>query len=424
MPQASMAPHELLLELEPDADAKGIAASVEGAIEGEVRFSRRYARLVLQQSASRALCSEVLAAQTGVRAVHLNPIVTPSYLRADQAPDDPFYAIQWPHRVTHIKEAWQALGTSFSAANTILAVVDSGVDQGHPDLAGRVLTGKNFTTDHPDLSLPLVNDVTDLIGHGTHVAGIAAGRGNDAQGMSGVAWDAKILPVKVVGQSSSTLFQMLQGIQYAADYSSGGMAVRVVNVSLGIVGYFGTDALAEDALSYAWNKGVVVVISSGNEGGSVTDPAINPHGLVVSSTSCFRVGGFMSEYASGFSNRGDRIDLAAPGSNIFSSLPRNTNTVSTSFGLLTRAVGDNSAAIDPPYGFLSGTSMAAPYVAGVAALVAARYDPYNLDMNASFADRVASRLKVTADDMGPPGKDPFFGYGRVNAQRALGPASL
>lgn len=424
-PQGTYAPHQLVVTLASDADAMRVAERAGASCDAQVRFTQRYARFLLPRESSLSEAAKRLQAVSGVLAVGFDWHLRPSYLSAGATPNDPQFASQWAHQATHMRDAWRMLGPSFTAANTAIAVLDSGCDVGHPEFAGRILGGENLTSEHPDASQSLATDLSDLIGHGTHVMGIAGAAGNDAEGVAGVAWDAKLLPVKVLAQSGGTLFDAIRGIRYAADFVSGtGAVVRVINMSLGADSIVTTDAAFEDAMRYAWNKGIVVVVAAGNTAGVVSDPAVNPHALVVSSTSHYQVGSYFTELFSGFSNRGDRIDVAAPGGEILSTTARFTNGVSTELGLRTWTIGNNRTALDPPYGAISGTSMAAPYVSGLVALLAARYDPYNNDLTASFADRVANRIRQTADDMGPPGKDPYFGYGRVNALQALAPSSL
>jgi len=422
---APYVPGEFVVGLSSDADLSAIARSVGASVKGEVRFSGRYAHLALSDGASLAEEEARLHAQAGVSSVAPNWLFQPSYLASNQSPDDRRYADQWAHRVTSALPAWRALGTDFSASSVAIAVVDSGCDVGHPDLAGRFLPGRNFTDEHPDTSLPQDLDVTDLHGHGTHVAGIAAASGRNAVGIAGVAWDARLVPIKVLTKTGGTFSAILQGIQFAADYQSAEATVRVINLSLGLTGHFQTEAALDDAMAYAWRKGIAVVVASGNEATPPNQPASNPHALVVSATGLYQVlPGVLVEMLAGFSNRGDRIDVSAPGDDILSTVPRNDNTISKNNGLVTRPVGDETSVIDEPYAYANGTSMAAPYVSGLAALLVARYDPYHLQLNGAFTDRLVDRIESTADDLGPIGKDPYFGYGRVNVQKALAPSTL
>lgn len=418
-------PGEYLVGLTPEADAQAIARAVGASFQGEIRFTGRYAHLALPADTSRSEAEARFQELSGVTSVAPNWRVQPAYLTSGQTPDDIRYGDQWAHQVTGALPAWRALGTGFTASNVAIAVLDSGCDVSHPDFMGRVLAGRNYTDEHPDTSLSLADDVTDLHGHGTHVAGIAAASGHNALGVTGVAWDAKILPVKVLGLNGGSAAGILKGLVYAADYSTSEATVRVINLSLSVPGRFTTEAAFEDAMAYAWRKGIAVVVAAGNQGADVPRPGTNPHAIVVAATAVHEiVPKLFVEFLAGFSNKGDRIDVAAPGSKILSTAPRYDNQLSQRSGLLTRAVGDEISPIDPPYAYNDGTSMAAPYVSGVAALMAARYDPYHMRMNATFTDRLAERLASTSDDLGPIGQDPYFGHGRVNVQKALAPSSL
>lgn len=422
--QGSYLPHELIVELAPTADAAAVARLAEARLEGELGLGARYARLVFAASASLGAAATALAAMPGVTGVSVNWRTTPSYLAAGAHPNDPVRDQQWALDVTRAEAGWQALGASFSAANTVLAVLDTGCDRGHPDLVGRVLPGHNLVAEHPDPTLPLDQDVTDQVGHGTHVSGIAAARGDNAVGIAGIAWDAPILPVKVLGTTGGSTFGAAQGVRYAADWASGSLRVRVINMSLGSTGRITTDALMTDAIDYAWARGVVVVAAAGNEGTDLTIPALCRHVVAVSATAAFTGGLLTSEFFAGFSNRGARIDVAAPGGEIASTLPRNDNRLSQAIGLRTIPVGSDSLDYDPPYGYSSGTSMASPLVAGLATLLMARHDPQHAQRVGLFAERVAERLRATADDLGAAGRDPLYGSGRINLARALAPGGF
>lgn len=422
---AAYVPGEFLVGLSPEADPGALARSLGASVKGEIRFSGRYVHMALPAGTTLEAGRAMLAGRPEVTSVAPNWRLQPAYLTSSQSPSDGRYAEQWSHQLTNALPAWRALGSGFTASNVAIAVLDTGLDTGHPEFEGRVLAGRNFTTEHGDTRLTVQDDVSDLYGHGTHVAGIAAAAGNNAVGMAGLAWDAKILPVKVLGRTGGTTDGILNGIRYAVDYPTSEATVRVINMSIQTVGRFASEAIFADAMAYAWRRGVVVVVAAGNQGGDVVSPAINPHNVTVSATTAYEyLPGLFAEYLAGFSNRGDRIDVAAPGADILSTVPQYHNSTSQRIGLVTRPVGDDTSTIDAPYAFNNGTSMAAPYVAGLAALIVARYDPFHLKMNALFSDRVAERLKSTADDLGPIGRDPYFGYGRVNVQKALAPSSL
>jgi thermitase len=292
-----------------------------------------------------------------------------------------------------------------TGAGQTVAVVDSGVDASLPDLQDALATnpgesgagretngvdddGDGLVDDHRGWDfLGADNDPADLRGHGTHVAGTIAARKDNEIGIAGVAPDAKLLPLQVLGaDGSGTWAAAAAAFDFAGD-----MGVPVVNASLGSP-Y--PSNLVRDVI--AAHPGTLYVVAAGNDGvsneGSGADyPCAFPEPNIV----CVGASDQRDEPAS-FSNFGPAsVDLFAPGVSVLSTWPT----------LLT----DCSSAC-----YMSGTSMAAPHVAGVAALVVARFP------RRATADFVYDRLKTTSDDLGIPGVDPFHGYGRVNAQRAVG----
>ncbi|MFP5502840.1 MAG: S8 family serine peptidase, partial [Candidatus Sericytochromatia bacterium] len=263
--------------------------------------------------------------------------------------------------------------------------------------AGRIVGARNFTTGgEPDA------DVTDEEGHGTHVAGIAAAAGNNGQGVAGVAWGVKVMPVKVLGGQAG-MYDVLDGLLYAVRYAPGdGTRVRVVNMSLGIPSAAASGFFAQ-ALAEAREAGVLVVGAAGNDGREGPNmPSSTPLCLAVGAT-----GHYMGwESLTAFSNYGDRLDLVAPGEDVLSTLPTGGSLMGAEYGLA------------------GGTSMAAPYVAGVAALLAAKYDGAHTAADATYTDAARARLLSAVDDLGAPGRDPVHGAGRLNARKALTPATL
>ncbi|QNE22711.1 S8 family serine peptidase [Kribbella qitaiheensis] len=271
-------------------------------------------------------------------------------------------------------QAWDL--TKTAGAQTV-AVLDTGIDAGHPDLAGRVLAGRN--------EIQPGTTPNDNNGHGTMTAGIIGANTNNGAGVAGVAWNVKILPVKVLDSSGSGPDSVIiAGINWAANNGA-----RVINMSLG---GDGDDSLLHDAVKAAVAKGVVVVAAAGNTGVNVPHfPASYPEVLSVAATD--NNGALTS-----FSTQGDWVDIAAPGWNIISTGPRGL----TPAGYL-------------PYWTNSGTSFSAPMVAGVAALLRNKFPSYT-------PAQIMDRLKSTARDAGPRGLDPFYGAGILDAYNALGGA--
>ncbi len=283
-------------------------------------------------------------------------------------PNDPEYKIhQYGPQIIQADKAWDI---TKGDPNVLVAVVDTGVDYTHPELKDKVVLGYDFANNDPDPA--------DDNGHGTHVAGIIAAATNNGIGVASVGFNTRVLAVKVLSANGSGYYSTVaKGITYAADNGA-----RIINLSLrGTV----SSAILQDAVNYAWNKGVLVVAAAGNDGSDAPSyPAAYPHVLAVAATD-------WNDAHWSLSNYGDYIDVAAPGVGI----------VSTDWA---GGVG--------PYASRSGTSMAAPHVAAVAALALA----VNPDLTNADLETI---ITSTADDKGDPGWDPYYGAGRVNAYKAV-----
>lgn len=303
----------------------------------------------------------------------LGPLTSPGVV----ASDDPLRNLQYGLDRTGVEAAWgRARG-----AGVAIAVVDTGVNLQHEDLQARLIGGRDFV-DGDDLA-------QDENGHGTHVAGVAAASTDNGIGIAGVAPDASIMPLRVLDvEGTGVESNVVEAVRFAVR-RSGELGMRlVVNLSLTdleVEGATSSERL-EEVIREAWQAGAVVVAAAGNESLPYSDyPAAGPNVLSVGATDA-------EDRRAGFSNRGPIV--VAPGEQI----------VSTYW--------DQSTPTDHAvYASGSGTSMAAPHVAGTAALL--------LSMGLSNADAV-ERLISTVDDLGPPGKDDDFGFGRVNAAGAVG----
>jgi thermitase len=286
----------------------------------------------------------------------------PNYVfSATWTPNDTYYSgYQYGLQTTQTNLAWDvAQGSS----NQEIAVLDTGVDYTHPDLDGKTILGYDFVDDD--------NTPMDLNGHGTHVAGIAAAETNNATGIAGTAPNTKVLAVRVLDAAGSgTLEDIADGIRYAADSGA-----EVINMSLGCNCH--TVAL-EDAVNYAYNKGVVLVAAAGNDNVSTTfEPA--------SYTNVIAVGAVNDrDRKATFSNYGTWVDVVAPGVGIASTYPNNQ------------------------YVYMDGTSMASPYVAGLAAL---------LKGQGRTNVQVRQAIELTADPVSGTGKNSR--YGRINSNDAV-----
>ncbi|MDD5700924.1 MAG: S8 family serine peptidase [Dehalococcoidales bacterium] len=293
----------------------------------------------------------------------------PDYIaRAIGAPDDPHFIDQWSLDRIQAPEAWEV---STGNSEIRIAILDTGIDKDHEDLAAKIVSAQNFTDSRT---------VDDLYGHGTHVAGIAAAVANNGTGVAGLACDSSLMNMKVLGDNGEGYNSwIIGGIIHAADNGA-----RVINLSLG---NDSPSALFEDAVNYAWSKGAVVVAAAGNKSNSSPFyPAYYSNCIAVAATDQYDIRAHFSTY-------GNWVDLAAPGAHIYSTLPNHECVVSS----------------DMNYGYLSGSSMAAPLVAGLAALV---WDSSYGVSNAS----VRSRIEASADPVSGTGI--YWHYGRINALRA------
>ena len=284
---------------------------------------------------------------------------------ADAAPD-PGRAQQWGLDAIGADAAWAVT----RGAGVVVAVVDTGVAPA-PDLDGRLLPGWNV--------LARSEDAADDNGHGTHVAGTVAEVGGNGLAESGVAPEASILPVKVLDSTGAgSDADVAAGIVWAADHDA-----RIINLSLG--GSQPSTVLA-DGVAYARTRGVLIVAAAGNDGGAVGVPARLAGVVAVGAVDSTRV-------RAPFSAGGRALDLVAPGVDILQ------QTLDGVGGYADRS--------------WSGTSMASPQVAGVAALALAAG-------RAKTAAGLARLLTRTALDLGVPGRDPAYGAGLVRADAALG----
>ncbi|MEN3342249.1 MAG: hypothetical protein V7644_1653 [Actinomycetota bacterium] len=301
-----------------------------------------------------------------VEAVEPNYVVT-----AFETPNDPLLAKgKQPYLARlHLPAAWSR---AHGDPNMKIAVVDTGVDPDTPDLAGRLAAGKDVVNGDADAS--------DDAGHGTMVAGIAAAAADNGVGVAGAAWAATILPVKVLGaDGSGTDADVATGITWAADNGA-----RIVNLSLGGPG---DSAVLRQAVAYAQSRDVLVVAAAGNSGAhEPMYPAAYPGVVAVTATD-------WSGNVASFSSWGPWVDVAAPGIDITSTYP--------------------AAGAAANYATGSGTSFAAPLVAGVAHLLRSANQGWT-------ADQTASRLRASARDVGPRGVDDAYGFGLLDADAALG----
>jgi thermitase len=276
------------------------------------------------------------------------------------AANDPYTGSQWHLSRINASSAWDAT----QGSGVTIAILDSGVDAAHPDLAVRLVPGWNFYDNN--------SNTADVFGHGTKVAGAAAAITDNGVGVASVAGQARILPIRITDTAGYAYWSTVaQGITYAADRGA-----RVANVSFAASG----SSAVQSAAQYMKGKGGLVFVSAGNQGTGLTTA---PTGslITVSATDS-------TDVRTSWSNYGDVVTLAAPGASIYSTV----------------AGGSYSA--------VSGTSFSAPIAAGVAALVMAAKP-------ALTATEVEQVLTSTAVDLGSAGRDPYYGHGRIDAGAAV-----
>lgn len=339
-----------------------------------------------------------LLADPRVRYAHLNYYLDPQYV-----PDDPDFAKQWNLSMFGLPQAWDHYrGEEAAGGSVVIAVIDSGVYGAHPDLVSKLLPGWDFSDNDANTNPGAPNGHAE---HGTHVAGIAAALGDDGYGVTGVAMGQaiKILPVKVFDAAgvNASISDLVRAIRWSAGLAVAGAPsnptrAHVINMSLGVPGLFpALDAATLDA----WNAGSLLIGASGNHTGVMEDPGV----LSPANAPCvIAVGSIDSDYeVSSFSNTGPQLELVAPGGFSNSGCARVYSTV------------------PPPayHGCSSGTSMAAPFVAGVAALLFG-------DGELTTQAQVRDRLNLTALRGHWMTDARSYGNGVVCADAALGADTL
>jgi len=305
--------------------------------------------------------------------VVVEALVRKESVRISKAFSQPAEVLPWGIDRVDAELVWPSGNT---ADPIKVGIIDTGISNKHPDLLSNIKGGVN--TINP------LKSWNDDNGHGSHVAGIVAAVDNDI-GVIGVGPKIDLYAIKVLNaDGSGYLSDVIEGIQWAINNN-----MQVINMSLGTT----SDVQAfHDAVIAAKNAGIVIVAAAGNSGGSVNYPAAYPETIAVSATD-------QNNQIASWSSRGPEIDLAAPGVSIYSTY---------------KGTG---------YATLSGTSMAAPHVTGVAALVLnTPVGNYDANSNGKWdPDEVQKKLQDTATDLGNLGFDNLYGYGLVNAYHAVQP---
>ncbi|WP_285765489.1 S8 family serine peptidase [Peribacillus sp. SI8-4] len=292
----------------------------------------------------------------------------PNYLfKKMDTPNDPAYIDQWHHKNLGTEAAW--IKTT-GAKEMIVAIIDDGIDRKHEDLSGKIVDAYDTIRKRKNI-LPEGE-------HGTHIAGIIAGSANNNKGGAGVAPNVKLMPINVFEGEYADTADIIEAIHYAIQKKA-----KIINMSLGVNMY--SEALNK-AVQEAAKKGILIVAAAGNEGDMGKNvqrvyPAAYSNVISVAATD-------ERDKRPYYSNYDSTVDIAAPGDEILSTLPHGK------------------------YGWMSGTSMASPMVAGVAALIWSNEPKLN-------KTEVEYRLYDSAKDLGAKGKDMYYGNGRVNAKKAL-----
>ena len=311
--------------------------------------------VTLPAGADERVAAELLRRDPQIKSAEIDKLIAP-----DQVGNDVYYARAWHLPTIQAPSAWD---TSLGAGVTI-AILDSGVDGAHPDLQGKLVPGWNFFDRNANTS--------DVYGHGTKVAGSAAAASNNATGVTGVAWNAKIMPVRISDTAGYAYYSTIaEGIYWAADNGA-----KVVNVSYAVHG----SASVQTAANYLKTKGGLLINSAGNSGALDATLANNAM-ITVSATA-------IGDVRASWSSFGDYVDVSAPGA-----------------GIWTTVRGGGYAAV-------SGTSFSSPITAGVVALMMSA----NPALKPSELENI---LKTTSVDLGAAGADREFGAGRINAAAAV-----
>lgn len=353
--------------------------------------------------------TDLSAALIKLNALDEIEVAEPDYLASIAGvPNDPYYTQQWAMNNTGQAIQYETgfpIGTpgvdlnmqavwdlQTGSEDVVVCILDTGVDTDHPEFAGRIVPGYDFQFDDNDPN-PIPGE--DGGAHGTACAGIVGASGNNGMGVAGIAWNTKIMPVKVLYNGTGAWSTIASGVTWAADNGA-----DIISASIGGTSY---SSVLEDAVNYAFGLGCTLFAASGNSNNDLSvEPsypasfpnticvgALSPCGERKSLTSCD------GEYWWG-SNYGSAMDFLAPGT-------RNYTTDIT--GTDGYDIGDYNP-------FFNGTSSACPYAAGIAALMLAE--------NPSLTNaEIRSKMQMSCVDMGVVGKDDDTGYGRIDAYQAL-----
>ncbi len=358
---------------------------------------------------------EALNGDPRVEFVELNKVSK----RMSMTANDTYFSSQWNLNLINVPQAWS---TTTGSSSVIVAVLDTGIVFGHQDLSANIVSGYDFISssstscdgggidgnpedvaDSRCTPRALPADSPDRSEyHGSHVAGIIAAVGNNGKGIAGINWNAKIMPVRVLGAGGGTDYDIIQGMLYAAGLSNDSHTIPaqkadIINMSLGGSPGEQCSALYEDTFNQVYNAGVLVFVATGNDG---SDNGINPLALCDHAVAVAAVDRYSTR--AWYSNAGAGVTIAAPGGD---------QTDAESDGILS-SVRSDSNNISTAYVYMQGTSMATPHAAGVAALM--------LAANSGLTPaQIITYMTQTATDLGASGTDNIHGAGLINAYSAV-----
>ncbi|HEX3047243.1 MAG TPA: S8 family serine peptidase, partial [Bacillota bacterium] len=355
---------QILVRFKPGANIDQILKPLNGRI---IKYNRKLDFYQIGFTKTNKL--NVLGVERILRDSNQVFIAEPNYVyKAYGIPNDPDYSKQWGLEKINAPAGWES---NTGSSGITIAILDTGIDDTHPDLNGKVLSGYNTILD--TVGLP-----GDDHGHGTHCAGIAASLSNNNIGVAGVAWQCNLMAVKVLSSDGyGANDDIIEGIVWAVDNGA-----NVISMSLGGPGY---SRLLQNAVDYALSQNVVIVAAAGNDS-KLNDnnfPSCFPGVISVGATN-------PKDGKASFSTESNSLFIAAPGERIYSTLP------------------------EQQYGYKSGTSMATPFVSGAVALIKSKFGA------GIPVSQVFSQLKKTATDIGAAGWDQQTGWGRLNLPAAVG----
>lgn len=341
----------------------------------------------------------------------------PNFIRQPTLlPNDEYASLQWHYPYMNLPQAWDISTGTSASRDVIVAVVDTGVYLAHEDLSAKLVDGYDF------ISLTSISNDGDGIDanpddpgdavpggqnswHGTHVAGTVAANTDNTTGVAGVSWAAKIMPMRALGVGGGTTYDLMQAVRYAAGLENDSNTLPtnpadIINLSLG----GGASSAAEASLfQELYDNGVIVVAAAGNESTSV--PSYPASYAGVFSVSAVNINDELASY----SNSGSAIDIAAPGGD-----GTDLNNDGYIDGVLSTSVAEGSNSKSSSYVFQIGTSMAAPHVAGMFALMKAVHP----SLTAKNIDALLQAGSLT-QDAGATGRDDLYGYGIADAYKGV-----